>query len=396
MQIDSTARTDSRWLAGLASAGGLSGLCDAMRQHSAIDVEGLHSLAVVGAAAEGRRLARICRDRGIAIDAIVDDDPAKAGLVVEGVTIAPVQTLATLPKSTPIVIASHRVLRATQRLRGLGFKTVVPFALLQVLAPEIFPPHMFYDALLDDLWTHRAEVEALHARLADERSRQVLDAVIGFRRTLDPALLQPVLTEHDLYAPEGLFEFGADEVYVDGGSYDGDTIRSFIGRVHGRFADIYAFEPDPVTFEKLTANFRDEPRVHPFHAGLHSHGGSLRFRDDASRGAIFAADGEIEMPVTTIDDVLGDRRLTYIKMNIEGAEIDALKGGRKAIAKWRPRLAISVYHRASDLWRIPQLVLQLDPDYRLYLRQHDGGIIETVLYALPSSFGAQNGGSGSA
>ena len=137
--------------------------------------------------------------------------------------------------------------------------------------------------------------------------------------------MQPVVTEHDLYAPEGLFEFADDEVYVDGGSYDGDTIRSFIARVHGRFADVYAFEPDPVTFAKLKANFRDEPRVHPIHAGLHSHGGSLRFRDDASRGAIFAADGEIEMPVTTIDDVLGGRRLTYVKMNIEGAEIDALQ-----------------------------------------------------------------------
>ena len=108
----------------------------------------------------------------------------------------------------------------------------------------------------------------------------------------------------------------------------------------------------------------------------------LTRRDDASRGAIFADDGVIEMPVTTIDDVLGERRLTYVKMNIEGAEIDALKGGRKTIRKWQPRLAISVYHRASDLWRIPQLVLELVPDYRLYLRQHDGGIIETVLYAL--------------
>ena len=56
------------------------------------------------------------------------------------------------------------------------------------------------------------------------------------------------------------------------------------------------------------------------------------------------------MPVTTIDDVLGEQRLTYVKMNIEGAEIDALNGGRNAIRKWQPRLAISVYHRASDLW----------------------------------------------
>jgi FkbM family methyltransferase len=279
-------------------------------------------------------------------------------------------------------------LDATERLRGLGFKTVLPFAALQIMAPERFPPHMFYEGLLADLWDNRDRYVDLNRRLADERSRDVLDAVLAFRQTLDPTLLKPVLDNDDLYGPKGLIAFSDDEVYVDGGSYDGDTVRTFIERVRGRFADIYAFEPDPVTFAKLKANFANEPRVHPFHAGLHSHGGSLRFRDDASRGAIFADDGEIEMPVTTIDDVIGDRRLTFVKMNIEGAEPDALRGGQHAIRKWRPKLAISVYHRASDLWRIPQQVSELNPDYSLYLRQHDGGIIETVLYALPPSQGA--------
>jgi FkbM family methyltransferase len=384
----SASRSELHWLTGLDRSGGVQGLRSAMQaRHGGLDVANLRSLVIVGAAVEGQRLARICQAHDIRIDAIVDDDPRKSASVIAGLSVAPVATLTALPKSTPIVVASHRVLRITQRLRDLGFKTVVPFAMLQVLAPQIFPPHMFYDGLLDDLCTDRAEYQALSERLADDHSRQVLDAVIGFRRTLDPAVLAPLVTEHDLYGPEGLFEFANDEVYVDGGSYDGDTIRSFIERVHGRFDAVYAFEPDPVTFAKLRDNFLNEPRVHPIHAGLYSHGGSLRFRDDASRGAIFAADGEIEMPVTTIDEVLGDRRLTYVKMNIEGAEIDALRGGRNAISKWRPRLALSVYHRASDLWRIPQLVLELNPDYELYLRQHDGGIIETVLYALPASRG---------
>lgn len=383
-QTQSSARTDPHWLSGLDSAGGLPGLRDAMAAHSGLDVADLQALAIVGAAPEGQRLARICQDRGIEIVAVVDDDQSKRQSVVAGLPVTPMQTLATLQKSTPVVIASHRVLGVVQRVRGLGFTTVVPFATLQVLAPDIFRPHMFYEGLLDDLVMHRAEIQALHDRLADDRSRQVLEAVIGFRRTLDAALLQPVLTDHDLYAPEGLFEFSDDEVYVDGGSFDGDTIRTFIDRVCGKFSDVYAFEPDPVTFAKLKANFSGEPRVHPIHAGIYSRGGSLKFRDDASRGAIFANDGEIEMPVTTIDEVLGERRLTYVKMNIEGAEIDALQGGRNTIRKWHPRLALSIYHRASDLWRIPQLVLELDPGYRLYLRQHDGGIIETVLYALPS------------
>jgi FkbM family methyltransferase len=153
-------------------------------------------------------------------------------------------------------------------------------------------------------------------------------------------------------------------------------------RVDHRFERIYAFEPDPVTFGKLQLNFAAEPRVEAIHAGLHREKGVLRFKDDGSRGAIFTSDGEIEMPVTTLDNVIGERSVSYIKMNIEGAEIDALQGGERLIRRELPKLALSVYHRPSDLWRIPEIVKQFDDGYDLYLRQHDGGIIETVLYAL--------------
>lgn len=384
----SDARTQAQWLAPLFAASAPQDLRDAL-QKTNLSVANLRSIAIVGSAGEGQRLARLCASNNINIDAIVDDDRSKVGLTVEGLLVRPPSALASLPKTTPVVIASHRVLNASKRLRDQGFRTVIPFATLQALAPEQFPPHMFYQNLLNDLWANRSKYEALHDRLADDCSRRVLDAVLGFRQTLDPLVLQQVLSEDDLYAPKGLFKFTSNEAYVDGGSYDGDTIRAFINRVHGRFDDIYAFEPDPATFESLKSNFQHEPRVHPFHAGLHSHVGKLRFRDDASRGAIFANDGSIEMPVTTIDNALGDRRLSYVKMNIEGAEIDALQGGRNAICKWLPRLAISVYHRASDLWQIPEAILEMHSEYELYLRQHDGGIIETVLYALPRSDGRQ-------
>src|SRR6266851_7185220 len=100
-----TSDLELRWLSDLNKTASLAGLRDAMRdRRGALDVDNLHSLAIVGAAPEGRRLARICQDRGITIDAIVDDDPAKAGLVVAGVSIAPVQTLADLPRSTPVAI----------------------------------------------------------------------------------------------------------------------------------------------------------------------------------------------------------------------------------------------------------------------------------------------------
>lgn len=355
-----------------------------LSHHPAFDPGRLREIAILGAAAEGQRLAGLCQRRGIRIVAIADDDPAKLGTSLFEHPIVPTGELAKLDRTTPIVIASHRVLGAAERLSRLGFASVAPFAVLQALDPERFAPHMFYKGLLEDTLQHREHYRWLARELSDDKSRAVLDAVLAFRQTLDPRRLAPVV-EPDLYESPGLIDYGDDEVYVDAGAFDGDTVRLFMARVHGRFARVYAFEPDPKTFATLKRNFAAEPRVVPINAGLFSRKGTLRFRDDASRGAIFAADGSIDMEVTTLDEVVGSGRVTFIKMNIEGAEIDALNGAQQTIQRWRPKLAISAYHRPSDLWGIPTLVRRLSEDYGLYLRQHDGGVIETVLYALPRS-----------
>jgi FkbM family methyltransferase len=340
-------------------------------------------LVILGAALEGRRLATLCVDRGIAVATIVDDDPALAGARIAGAPVMPADALAAFDKSLPVVIASHRTLKATRRLATMGFAHVAPFALLQMIAPEDFPPHPFYDGWLEDLVDHRERYVELADGLADDRSRAVLDAVLGYRLSCDPRVLEPIV-EWDLYGPAGLLAYGDHETYIDGGSFDGDTVRLFIDRVDGRFDRIIAFEPDPATFARLAANFRAEPRVESIAKGLYSRTATLRFDDAGTRASgLTAAGGGIEVPVTTIDDVLGDDPVTFIKMNIEGAEQEALLGGARAIARCRPKLAISAYHRAADLWQIPALVRRIEPRYRLYFRQHDGGVIETVLYALP-------------
>ncbi len=372
------------WLTGLTqSRGGPAGLRAALLdRHPAFDPARLERLAIVGAAGEGQRLAAICRACAIAVAAIADDDPAKIGTLIAGVPVIPTARLAELDRALPVVIASHRVLKAAERLRGQGFNNVAPFALLQVLDPAQFPPHMFYDGLLEDLWRNRERYRALAGRLADDRSRSVLDAALGYRLTLDPTPLAPVV-EWDLYNPAGLLSYGEDEVYVDAGAYDGDSIRLFIERVGGRYARILAFEPDKNTFKRLAANFAGEPRIEPINAGLHRRSATLHFDNAGTRGSILVGSGGIEVPVVGLDDVLKGDRVTYIKMNIEGAEIEALRGARDSIRRWWPKLAISAYHHPADLWQIIETISEIEPDYRLYLRQHDGGINETVVYALP-------------
>ena len=103
------------------------------------------------------------------------------------------------------------------------------------------------------------------------------------------------------------------------------------------------------------------------------------------RGGIFIASGAgigWSDPVVGLDEIAHGDRVTYIKMNIEGAEIDALRGAAQTIRRWRPKLAVAAYHRPADLWQVPALIREIHPGYRLYLRQHDGGLIESVVYAL--------------
>ncbi len=372
----------------LANARSAHDLLSYVNSHNqGVDAHRLRAIAIVGAGPEGMRLAEICRQRGIKISALVDDDPKKVGASVGASQVEPGDRLRQVDRATPIIIASHRVLEPVQKLRALGFSKVLPFAFLQITAPDVFKPHMFYDGWLEDLFEQREQYRSLRSQLADERSREVLDAVMQFRLSADPVTLVPVLEEgryyRGLYHPNGLFDLSENEIYVDAGAYDGDSVRRFIERVHGRYQRILAFEPDPNTYERLKQSFADEPRVQAFNAGLHRHKAVLRFRNDSSRGAIFTDEGESSIEVVALDEVLAGDPASYIKMNIEGAEIDALHGARRTIEEWLPKLAISVYHRPSDLWRIPRLVNDFSAAYSLYLRQHDGGVIETVLYALP-------------
>lgn len=370
------------WLDRLQNAASVESMIEGLRRRHPAFVDP-QPIAILGAGPEGRRLLDLCRKARLEVLALADDDPVLRGEVVAGMAVAPTDSLNRLERSVPVVIASHRTLKATARLSAMRFRHVAPFALLQLLDPVQFPPHAFYASWLQDLFENRTRYVELAAVLHDDCSRRVLDAVIGYRLTCDPMLLAPIV-EWDLYAPADLIDYAEHEVFIDGGSFDGDTVKLFVDRVSDRYDRILAFEPDPATFVKLRARFGLEKRVEPINRGLYSEPGTLHFNDEGSRASALTGNGSGNtIEVTSIDHVLRGDRVTFIKMNIEGAEGEALHGAKVSIGRWHPKLAIAAYHRASDLWQLPSLVRQLHDRYRLFLRQHDGGVIETVLYALP-------------
>jgi len=67
-------------------------------------------------------------------------------------------------------------------------------------------------------------------------------------------------------------------------------------------------------------------------------------------------------------------------MDIEGSELAAINGAEQLIRTWKPRLAISLYHKAEDVFEIPERILQIVPEYRFRIRHYGAGLFETVLY----------------
>ena len=150
--------------------------------------------------------------------------------------------------------------------------------------------------------------------------------------TLDSEKLPQPCPAGDTYFPEDLVARREDEVFVDCGAFDGDSVRAFIERREGRFKTIVPLEPDPKNFEALSRYIESLPpgmrtRFVPTALAAGSHAGVVSFDSQGDMSSTVTAIGALTLNCARLDDVLAEHPPTYIKMDIEGAELDALEGG---------------------------------------------------------------------
>lgn len=182
---------------------------------------------------------------------------------------------------------------------------------------------------------------------------------------------------------------GDPEVFIDGGSCDLNTSLSFLDWVDNDVERIIAFECDRNGIteckHKMSTDVRLVSCVTLIEKGLWSEDTKQFFYEDectSSSRIIEEGTDKTSIETTSIDNVLQGDKVTFIKMDIEGAELEALKGAKESIKKWHPILAISVYHKLEDIVTIPEYIKEIAPDYRLYLRNYHEDGTETVLYAI--------------
>lgn len=218
------------------------------------------------------------------------------------------------------------------------------------------------------------EIEQAIEALEDIRAKELFLKLLEFRLLSDEVDI-PVFPEKGMYFEYDLFPQIDDEVFVDCGACGGSSLTGFLERNEHRFAGYYGIEPDLTNFGKLSRFISTLPECEQakakiYHAAAYENGDGTNFFVLNGPGTFQADDGPDRVRTVRIDGILEGKATTYIKMNIEGSEVSALKGAEHTICQFHPRLAIMGYHKTSDLWEVPLLIKELDKSYHLTLRSY--------------------------
>lgn len=209
------------------------------------------------------------------------------------------------------------------------------------------------------------DFDFVYSNLADEKSRKTFINVINFKISGKVEyLLNNYSDKDDIY--KEILKLNEEEIIVDLGAYDGDTIREFTSFTNGKYKHIYALEPDEKNFRKLEKNTAEMDEITLYNMGAWSKRDTLIFAKKAGRNSKLSGEG-VSVEVSDIDSLI-NKKITLLKMDIEGSELKALEGAEKTIKEYKPKLYICAYHRNEDLFTLGRKILSLG-DYELYFRQ---------------------------
>jgi FkbM family methyltransferase len=346
------------------------------------------TLVLFGAGPLGKSVLVGLRKAGVEPVAFADNNPDLWHRQVMGVPVlSAIEAAALHGKTACFVVTIYQGSSPRRQLASLGCHRVVACAPLLWKYADIFIPQCGIE--LPHRFREQCQsIRQCYAMLGDELSKRELREQLFWRYWLDFSALSPPLDASTTYFPMDLISPLPDEVFVDCGSFDGETTQSFSRHWGREFRHVVAFEPDPVNQGRLVDNLSatgigDRVTVMPYAAG------------NTNGPVSFACSGAVTSHVTTqdagtavecrrLDDIDWPLMPTYIKMDIEGAEPEALAGAAELLRRYQPVLAVCTYHRSEHLWQIPNLIRSISSEYHLFLRRYAEECWEGVCYGIPN------------
>jgi len=343
-------------------------------------LDNLTEVYIFGAKELGQKFHGFFSNAGIKIAGFIDNNSALQNQSFCGCKVFDINELQEKNTEINIVVASiNYINEITEQLNNLGFEKVIPCPVFYLYNSNIYKSEPSFDEIVEDLTENKQKYLNFYNLLKDEKSKKVLETLVDFRLSFDFSLYNKICDQNQ-YFGEDFLKFNPNGIFIDGGGFDGDSSLSFIKKVNNNYKKILFFEPDKKSFEKAKENLKNIKNVEFFKKGLYSKSDILRFNSSGGLGSNIDESGNTEIEVVSIDNIL-DEKADYIKMDIEGAELEALKGAEKQLCSG-VQFAISLYHKSCDVWQIPEYIRQINPEYKFYLRHYTNTIFETVLYIV--------------
>lgn len=319
------------------------------------------------------RIYQSLHDMGLPILYICDNNPAKQGISFMEAKVISFSQLKQIYKDCNILInvRTHKFAEQikNQILSDGQFQHIYNFELYYPLG------NLVKKSLADNA----DSISSVYNMLADEKSRNSYIDKLNYLVTKDAKYANKVV-ESEEYFPADIFDISDHECFVDMGAYDGaDSIR--LKNKFGGIQKAWCFEPDPNNFMILQENTTAHADIICEQAAVWSKTKKLSFAASGTMGSGVYENGATKVNGIAIDDYFKNQKITFLKMDVEGAEIEGLKGAAHTIATQMPKLAICIYHLVDHHWEVPLLIKQICPQYKLYLRNLDETGIETVCFA---------------
>lgn len=344
-----------------------------------------NKICIFPAGQSGLELCEFINNKGYKVDFISDNNVDRIKALQNkndknsNIKYITVEELENFKDDTLVLISSIYHEEIYQGLKQRGF----PY--IQKIYERHFEVQRYFESL--DWEYFRNSVVKLLKMVSDDISKNVIINTIKSWLLFDEEYnYWGEIYDKNQYFPEEIVRIGEREVFCDVGAYMGDSLNIILDKCNKKFKKIYLFELSYEIYSDLmdsVNNYEEKIRekVISYNLGLSDCEETISYEKKGSETSMSKEGTEIGK-VVRMDDILKGEKVSYIKMDIEGAEYSALHGCEKIIIKQKPVLAICTYHIVDDLWRIPFYIKSLAPEYKIYFRHHSKSAIETVCYAV--------------
>ncbi len=259
--------------------------------------------------------------------------------------------------------------------RHFNYLAFYKYSYLKLVAPP------FMCDFKEDYLHNKDRYLTTYNLLADHISRRTFEKLINFKISFDFDFMQGFTNNHaGQYFDHNILPDIKNIRFVDGGGYVGDTAAEVI-KNYPDFKKIYLIEPIKQHLDIAKRELAAFNTIEFLNIGLSDKKSSMDFNEEKSFSTL-DGQGDLTVDVDTLDHIIKEA-VDYIKLDIEGAEQQAILGAKQTIQKYHPVIAVCVYHKAEDWYKVPELILSIQPRYKIYLRHYMEGIFESVMYFIP-------------